>query len=92
MRHHMIRVFLHYGDDRHYRHLEQSLHQRGIVPFLRLKTGKSYRLPTGEYYLHSHLGIDEIREQVFEIASQIGKASVLVTSAEKIAWVGLDAC
>lgn len=92
MRHHMIRVFLPYGENRHYHHLEKSLHRLGIVPYLRLKNGKTYKLPLGEFYLRSAQGSDEIREQVFEIASQISKASVVVTSGEKIAWVGLEAC
>ena len=91
MTHHMIRVHLQYGEGRHYQHLSQSLQRLGISDRIKQKDGKCFQLPQGEYYVLSPRSPEDIREQVYEIASQISKAAVLVTSGQNVAWVGLEA-
>lgn len=90
MNHHTIRVYLHYAEAKQYQHLQQSLKRLGIVDVIKQKDGKCFKLPQGEYYTYSSKPSDEIRELVYEIASQIGKAAVVVTSGQNIAWVGLE--
>lgn len=88
--HHTILVHLHYGEKKQYQRLLESLSRMGIVDVVQQQDGKRFRLPQGQYYLYSASPSDAIREQVYEIATQIGKAAVVVTSGESIAWVGLE--
>jgi hypothetical protein len=90
MNHHTIRVYLPYADTKHYEFLRQSLRRIGIQDFIQQSDGKSFKLPQGEFYIFSSKPSDEIREMVYEIAAQISKAAVLVTSGNHIAWVGLE--
>lgn len=88
--HHTIRVYFHYGEKSDYSQLKESLKFLGILDIIRQLDGQSFQLPQGEFYIQSEKNSEEIREMVYEVASQIGKASVIVSSGKRIAWVGLE--
>lgn len=90
MNHHSIRVHMPFGEPHHYHQLRESLQRFGIQSVLRQQDGQSFKLPLGEFYLHSSQESEQIRELVYEIASQISKAAVIVTSGTNVAWVGLE--
>ncbi len=88
--HHSIRVHFEFGEKSDYKKLKESLKKIKISDLLPQPNGPSLQLPLGEYYIHSTHQPEELRELIYEIASQISKASVIVTSGQNIAWVGLE--
>jgi hypothetical protein len=66
------------------------MHNAGFASTIRGDDGKTYHLPTAEYYYFGSVALTEVRDKAASAAGTTGRAfAVLVTEGERFAWQGL---
>ena len=82
-----VRVVLHNADGEDYERLHELMAARGYSREITGDSGKIFKLPDAEYNASKDLSVEQLRDEVMEVAEQIKKHyHVLVTQAITRAW------
>lgn len=86
-----VRVELHKAAWSDYESLHAAMEQKGFSRTITSENGKTYALPTAEYYAVSNLTRAQILDHAKTAANTTGKSNaVLVTEAQGCTWLGLQ--